>query len=593
MRVDDADHKGYTTSEAQPEAAPTDDHLAQLFSIMSHSQRGRMDEQSCYMDDTYDSPSGTPSAERRAEECEWRGPFTLVPGPKGFKMDKKHFTIPQVVLTPESPNPHRRAISRPASPTEEYDEGDLAGAGVPHSVTFPAGVADRDRVAPQQVKPEPSPEEEERLFSMVSNFQRGRMDEQRCALQRPNRSSPGPVRAPAPAPADPNANRPAPNSDEFFQMVANSQSRRLDDQRVYLRSMPGISPPSCCSQRNGKAVTPAEADPAKCPGKGDEHGVAAGMMMMLGAQSRRAHSRPASPTLGRPEDCNPPKRSSSFNAFSKDQNVNLSAQDGEMAVADQEKFVSIMKHSQRGRMDDQSCSMQFINRRSADTNKDDPEHIIDLMAKSQSRRLDDQRATMPISPKVGKKDSSPSPSTSHSCLGSRSPVPLRRAHSRPTTPTPPDASGARAAPRSATYCPMSDHDKMQDLANQTTQMQQMQERQCALPEVFLTLGPPGESVRVPLSPMPSPRLSRPASLLLNISPSITPSPSPSPSHSPHAAGMSPYWVSPRGSPMATEEDYHLSMQRLAAAQGQKGKEKGKSGAKGNGKKEAKEAKKKR
>lgn len=55
----------------------------------------------------------------------------------------------------------------------------------------------------------------------------------------------------------------APNSDEFFQMVANSQSRRLDDQRVYLRSMPGISPPSCCSQRNGKAVTPAEADPAK------------------------------------------------------------------------------------------------------------------------------------------------------------------------------------------------------------------------------------------------------------------------------------------------------------------------------------------
>ena len=50
-------------------------------------------------------------------------------------MDKKRYILPQIVLTPGSPAPGRKAFSRPASPTQE-DEEDLASANLPRSATF-------------------------------------------------------------------------------------------------------------------------------------------------------------------------------------------------------------------------------------------------------------------------------------------------------------------------------------------------------------------------------------------------------------------------------------------------------------------------
>lgn len=128
------------------------------------------------------------------------------------------------------------------------------------------------------------------------------------------------------------------------------------------------------------------------------------------------------------------------------------------------------------------------------------------------------------------------------------------------------------------------------------QLRRMQEHDCALPEVFLTLGPPGESIRVPLSPVPS----RPASLTL------------SPGRSPHPSGASPKRAHSRdpqprptslcrtplqSSPISPDEDYFSLIQRVHATQIHKDTGRGEAGkgkGKGDGRKEGKEgAKKKR
>lgn len=125
------------------------------------------------------------------------------------------------------------------------------------------------------------------------------------------------------------------------------------------------------------------------------------------------------------------------------------------------------------------------------------------------------------------------------------------------------------------------------------QLQSMQKHDCALPEVFLTLGPPGESIRVPLSPVPS----RPSSLAL------------SPGQSPHPSGASPKLTNSRdprpkptspcrpslqSSPISPDDDYFSLIQRVHTTQIQKATGRGETGkgkGKGDGRKEG--AKKKR
>uniref|UniRef100_A0AAQ4RQ78 Uncharacterized protein n=1 Tax=Gasterosteus aculeatus aculeatus TaxID=481459 RepID=A0AAQ4RQ78_GASAC len=66
----------------------------------------------------------------------------------------------------------------------------------------------------------------EMLFSLLSNFQNQRLDNQRVSLQL------------LPGLKKENATSGVENSSDF--LVANSQGRRLDDQRVSLPSLPGI-----------------------------------------------------------------------------------------------------------------------------------------------------------------------------------------------------------------------------------------------------------------------------------------------------------------------------------------------------------------
>uniref|UniRef100_A0A8C3AGQ1 Uncharacterized protein n=1 Tax=Cyclopterus lumpus TaxID=8103 RepID=A0A8C3AGQ1_CYCLU len=81
-----------------------------------------------------------------------------------------------------------------------------------------------------------SPADQDKFFKMMSHAQGARMDEQRCSLQ-PSRSTP----------ATPKHNGSALNS-----------GRRLDDQRVALPTLPGISGNSERNEngRNAKAGIP-------------------------------------------------------------------------------------------------------------------------------------------------------------------------------------------------------------------------------------------------------------------------------------------------------------------------------------------------
>uniref|UniRef100_A0A8P4GKD7 Uncharacterized protein n=1 Tax=Dicentrarchus labrax TaxID=13489 RepID=A0A8P4GKD7_DICLA len=75
-----------------------------------------------------------------------------------------------------------------------------------------------------------SPEQED-LFTLMNNSQRGRMDEQRCVLNVSAQSTPK---------HKPSQSTPPKESEKLFNLLANSQGSRLDDQRVSLPSLPGV-----------------------------------------------------------------------------------------------------------------------------------------------------------------------------------------------------------------------------------------------------------------------------------------------------------------------------------------------------------------
>ncbi|KAM8828450.1 G-protein-signaling modulator 1b isoform 2-T2 [Spinachia spinachia] len=87
------------------------------------------------------------------------------------------------------------------------------------------------------------PSDEDCFFDLLSKFQSSRMDDQRCHLDEPHNGDNGEGAANA-VPSlneiiDP-AFTTSPQTEELFDLIASSQSRRLDDQRVNVGNLPGL-----------------------------------------------------------------------------------------------------------------------------------------------------------------------------------------------------------------------------------------------------------------------------------------------------------------------------------------------------------------
>ncbi|XP_033923328.1 G-protein-signaling modulator 1 isoform X5 [Melopsittacus undulatus] len=88
-----------------------------------------------------------------------------------------------------------------------------------------------------------SPSEEECFFDLLSKFQSNRMDDQRCPLEEcPSEAAEAAATA-VPALGErisQSSLMASPQTEEFFDLIASSQSRRLDDQRANVGNLPGL-----------------------------------------------------------------------------------------------------------------------------------------------------------------------------------------------------------------------------------------------------------------------------------------------------------------------------------------------------------------
>ncbi|XP_067868291.1 G-protein-signaling modulator 1b isoform X3 [Heterodontus francisci] len=99
----------------------------------------------------------------------------------------------------------------------------------------------RVQVAPMKVNRDPS--DEECFFDLLSRFQSNRMDDQRCTFEERQNGTTGSASTLA-SPLQDRISQASlntsPQTEEFFDLIASSQSRRLDDQRANVGNLPGL-----------------------------------------------------------------------------------------------------------------------------------------------------------------------------------------------------------------------------------------------------------------------------------------------------------------------------------------------------------------
>ncbi|XP_047381130.1 G-protein-signaling modulator 1 isoform X3 [Sciurus carolinensis] len=112
---------------------------------------------------------------------------------------------------------------------------------VPQSLRAGPGGAGCTESPSLQSIPRASSSEEECFFDLLSKFQSSRMDDQRCSLEEGQAGAAEATAAPTleERVAQPSVTA-SPHTEELFDLIASSQSRRLDDQRASVGSLPGL-----------------------------------------------------------------------------------------------------------------------------------------------------------------------------------------------------------------------------------------------------------------------------------------------------------------------------------------------------------------
>ncbi|XP_029467870.1 G-protein-signaling modulator 1 [Rhinatrema bivittatum] len=137
------------------------------------------------------------------------------------------------------------------------------------------------QVQMSQPKIKRAPSDEECFFELISKFQNSRMDDQRCTLEECQSGT-----QEAPSTLDdqipPSSLMASPQTEEFFDLIASSQSRRLDDQRANVGNLPGLR-----ITHNNLSHLRAEGD---CQEPGDEF-----FNMLMKCQSSRIDDQRCAP----------------------------------------------------------------------------------------------------------------------------------------------------------------------------------------------------------------------------------------------------------------------------------------------------------
>ncbi|XP_048368341.1 G-protein-signaling modulator 1 [Sphaerodactylus townsendi] len=130
-------------------------------------------------------------------------------------------------------------LSLPAGSSKYRESQTVFEAKSPMSSGFPLEASDV-RV---QLKIKRAPSEEECFFDLLSKFQSNRMDDQRCTLEECQKEAGEAASTPLPVLEErrpQSSSLASPQTEELFDLIASSQSRRLDDQRANVGNLPGL-----------------------------------------------------------------------------------------------------------------------------------------------------------------------------------------------------------------------------------------------------------------------------------------------------------------------------------------------------------------
>ncbi|CAG5897917.1 unnamed protein product [Menidia menidia] len=499
-----------------------------FMNMISHGQRGRIDDQRC----TLDPCRSAPCSPKHTDKNSAPNPetfFSLLADTQSRRLDDQRVSLPALPglrnenrtsagdssylcymlskVQGSRMDDQRCSLSQTPIPETErapFNEKSTSGSGAARSASFSPGTdigtkLIKDQKSQKQVL---CPDELDSFMTLM-NHSENRMDDQRCVLNGP-RTTPKHQLSQKTQPQD---------SEKLLSLLESLQGSRIDDQRISLPSLPGI-------QNGGSTstLTPAERDASQLcymvsrvqSSRMDEQRCSAPQVLQSLTPSAQRKNSP-SDTSGKP-----PQTSASYKIDKCRQEASLSTE--------QNQLIKMMTHAQSGRLEDQRCSLQSsrstpvtpTHHGTADLPTDD-QHVA-LVAPAGIHRKSDTKENRsntntysPASPPLITVDEG-TPATSRKYYS--------RSCSQPQI-TYEEPGSILSLPKSASFTPETEYQKdpnspatLTVRVSMSVTPQPGQKHDYQIPEVFLTIGAPGENVVIPLSPV----FGRPLSLDLNLVP---------------------------------------------------------------------------